>query len=295
MHRNGLFLLFQRGLYDGRAYRDPDLSWRSFDRQRHSLAHDAAHSKRPPDELRPQHVPPVPPLDPSKDCIRECDTYNGTWNSKSEVCVYLEYLQSACYRLSLTADNKAYLDSPPFALAAWLIDREWELETERTGCFYADDWSPFNFGKENFTTIPVEVRYYQDSMIAASYTTRGCSDTELTDAQCMGLTPKEASRVGIAFSFLGLGILVFLIIVDWKGSVCDVDDDNCELLPSRSFGHWRIHSPPWYLIMFVRKSNRNVAKNRDSGLPIPANLTEKPHKVPSLSPHSNRSVQSLWR
>lgn len=100
-----------------------------------------------------------------------------------------------------------------------MIDREWDLETEKTGCFYADDWSPFNFGKENFTTIPVEVRYYQDSMIAASYTTRGCSDKEFTDAQCMGLTPKEASRVGIAFSFLALGILVFLIIVDSKYSV----------------------------------------------------------------------------
>ena len=96
------------------------------------------------------------------------------------------------------------------------------MDTEGIGCFYADDWSPFNFGKENFTTIPVEVRYYQDSMIAASYTTRGCSDTKLTDAQCMGLTPKEASRVGIAFSFLGLGILVLLIMVTLQDE-CEVD------------------------------------------------------------------------
>ena len=72
-------------------------------------------------------------------------------------------------------------------------------------------------------------------MIAASYTTRGCSDTKLTDAQCMGLTPKEASRVGIAFSFLGLGILVLLIIVALKDE-CDVDDCSCESLPARGFG-----------------------------------------------------------
>lgn len=95
----------------------------------------------------------------------------------------------------------------------------------------------------NLTTIPVEVRYYQDSTIAASYATSGCSDTKLTDAQCMGLTLKEASRVGIAFSLLGLGILVFLIIVGPRFA-CDVDDDDCELLPSCNFGCRRIHSSP---------------------------------------------------
>lgn len=60
------------------------------------------------------------------------------------------------------------------------------------------------------------MRYYQDSAISASYFTQGCSDLNTEEAKCMGITRKEASRIGISFTVLGLVILILLIIVSTK-------------------------------------------------------------------------------
>ena len=57
------------------------------------------------------------------------------------------------------------------------------------------------------------MRYFQDSEIAASYTTRGCSEEHDGKAKCMGLTRKEASRIGIICTVISIAVMIVLLTV----------------------------------------------------------------------------------
>ena len=103
------------------------------------------------------------------------------------------------------------------------MSSEWVLDTERNGCYFSNEWNPEEYSLNStvvpsltvsaFVSIHLQIRYFQDSAIAASYTTHGCSDESSGNAKCMGLTRKEASRIGVICTLISVVVLIVLLIV----------------------------------------------------------------------------------
>lgn len=78
------------------------------------------------------------------DCQHACESRHGNWSDVSAVCSVTTYLSSICYRLQWSG-TLFQLDTTP------------SVSTANVGCFQSNRWSPFVYGEQPRSEIPLEV------------------------------------------------------------------------------------------------------------------------------------------
>ena len=86
----------------------------------------------------------------------------------------------------------------------------WTLSYENIGCYYKDEFNPASYSTTPLSQIPVQIRYYKDSFIAADELTMGCSSSTSTSDSCFGMSANEQNTTGSALLIVG----AFLIIAE---------------------------------------------------------------------------------
>ena len=93
------------------------------------------------------------------------------------------------------------------------------MSSSDAGCDYNNDYQTAIYGTKKVSSIPVSVRYYQDSFISASEMTGGCSSDNPSSTSCFGMSRKEQDKLGYILSTIGviffvveIGVFVYMCI-----------------------------------------------------------------------------------
>ena len=78
------------------------------------------------------------------DCQQACESRHGSWNDDSAVCNVTTYLSSICYRVQWSG-------------TLFRIDTTPSVSAVDVGCFQSNRWSPFVYGEQPKSEIPLEV------------------------------------------------------------------------------------------------------------------------------------------
>ena len=139
------------------------------------------------------------------------------------------------------------------------------MSSSDAGCDYNNDYQTAIYGKEQVSSIPVSVRYYQDSFISASEMTGGCSSGSSSSTSCFGMSRKEQNKLG--FGMAGVGLFLFVVEIGLLVFMCMCCKDSIKS-------------------MFGRRDNRGLLAGDANAIPTaqPSYMPAQPATQPNYMP-----------
>lgn len=149
-------------------------------------------------------------------CENYCTSKFGIWNYREKLCHLDLFAHEICIRVKKDSEEWIIDDAMFVWLLSLIIRSTYPLkksfhayDSDYLGCYYNNNWNSVVYGIGDHPVITYKVRSIQDSYIAASAYTKGCSSGNTIGSHCFGKTRLE-ERFGYLLLMIGSLLLILI-------------------------------------------------------------------------------------